>query len=317
MGKIAFLFPGQGSQVPGMGQQLAKDCQKSKEIFQLADRTLDMNLSQLMFQGPLEELTKTYNAQPALVTASTAICMRLQEEGVTADFVAGHSLGEYSALVAANVLSFEEAVYAVRKRGEYMEQAVPNGKGGMAAILGLAGDKLKELTATVTEEGYLVAVANINSPKQTVISGTKEGIRIACERAKEAGARRAIPLQVSGPFHSSLMKSLVEPFEKTLSELHFQNSSIPIFMNVYAEDVTDRDVIKDNLLKQLYSPVLWQQSIENMMEAGVDTFVEVGPGNVLTGLVKQISRSVQTFSVHDEESIQKLMNALGGENANG
>ncbi len=312
MGKVAFVFPGQGSQVVGMGKQLAESNQKAKEIFELADEILGIKLSQFMFQGPQEELTKTYYAQPALVTVSTAILARLQEEGITADYVAGHSLGEYSALVAANVLTFEEAVYAVHKRGEYMEEAVPDNEGTMAAILGLSGDILQGITDAITSEGYLVSVANINSPKQTVISGTKEGVGMACDRAKTAGARRTILLQVSGPFHSPFMKSVANNFEQILDNMDFQNSRIPIFMNVDAESITEKTRIKDNLLKQLYSPVLWSQTVEKMIDLGVDTFVEIGPGNVLSGLVKQISRNVQTFSISDEETIQRMLSELGG-----
>lgn len=310
MGKIAFIFPGQGSQVVGMGKQIIESFEPAKNIVQLADNKLEFSLSDLMFDGPIEELTKTYNAQPALVTASIAILTRLQEVGIGADYVAGHSLGEYSALVAAGVMKFEDAIYAVRKRGEFMEQAVPNGIGGMAAVLGLSGDTLREITAEVTSEGTVVGVANMNSPKQTVISGTKEGVEIAGVRAKEAGARRVVSLQVSGPFHSELMKPAKDKLEEVLGRLEFNQAQIPVIMNVSAELVEDASVVKENLLSQLYSSVLWQQSVEKMIELGVDTFIEVGSGNVLSGLVKQISKDVKIYSVQDEESLEQMVQDL-------
>lgn len=312
MGKIAFIFPGQGSQTVGMGKQMIESFEPAKKIVQLADEKLAFSLSNLMFDGPIEELTKTYNAQPALVTASIAILTRLQEVGIKADYVAGHSLGEYSALVAAGVMKFEDAIYAVRKRGEFMEQAVPNGIGGMAAVLGLSGDTLRKITAEVTSEGTAVSVANMNSPKQTVISGTKEGVEAASVRAKEAGARRVVPLQVSGPFHSELMKPAKDKLKEVLEQFEFSQAQTPVIMNVSAELVEDASVVKENLLSQLYSSVLWQQSVEKMIELGVDTFIEVGSGNVLSGLVKQISKEVNIYSVQDEESLQQMVQDMEG-----
>jgi [acyl-carrier-protein] S-malonyltransferase len=314
MGKIAFVFPGQGSQVVGMGQSLAEKHPNVKAIFENADKKLNVDLSKLIFAGPQEELTLTYNAQPALLTTSIAVLEYFREFGIQADYVAGHSLGEYTALVAAGALTFEEGVYLVRKRGEFMESAVPNGEGTMAAVLGLDRDRLAEVTNSVTEEGFPVQLANLNCPGQIVISGTTKGVELAGAKAKEAGAKRVLPLVVSGPFHSSLMKPAAGQLKEELDQIDMKEANIPVIANVTAEPISAASEIKEKLIEQLYSPVLWEDSVAKMLELGVDTFIEIGPGKVLSGLVKKISKNAKTYSVSDEESALAVIEALKEDN---
>jgi len=310
MGKIAFIFPGQGSQTVGMGKSLAESNEMVQSFFRKADEKLNDSLSKLIFEGPQDELTLTTNAQPALLTTSIAILEYFKQSGIAADYVAGHSLGEYTALVAAGAISFEDGVYAVRKRGEYMEEAVPNREGTMAAILGLNREVLKDVTDTVTAEGNTVQLANLNCPGQIVISGTRKGVELASAKAKEAGAKRALPLEVSGPFHSVLMKPAAEKFNVVLSQIQIGNAKIPVIANVTASEMTEATEIKEKLIEQLYSPVLWEDSVQKMIDLGVDTFIEIGPGKVLSGLVKKVNRTVRTFAVSDEETLQSVVDAL-------
>lgn len=310
MGKTAFIFPGQGSQTVGMGKSLAEENEKVASYFNKADATLNTSLSSLIFNGPQEELTLTINAQPALLTTSIAILEYFREFDIQADYVAGHSLGEYSALVASGAFTFEEAVYAVRKRGEFMEAAVPNREGTMAAILGLEREPLTEVTKKITEEGFPVQLANLNCPGQIVISGSRKGVELASEKAKAAGAKRALPLDVSGPFHSILMQPAAEKFKDILNGMNIVDASIPVVANVMAEPITEANVIKEKLVEQLYSPVQWEDSVKKMIELGVDTFIEIGPGKVLSGLVKKIDRTVKTYAVSDLESCQATIKAL-------
>lgn len=313
MTKIAFLFPGQGSQKIGMGKDLFDQEAVSKAVFEEADKTLGFDLSSMIFEGEAEELTLTYNAQPALLTTSIAILKKFEESGIKADYAAGHSLGEYTALVAAGALSFQDAVYAVRKRGELMNEAVPAGEGAMAAVLGLDQTALLEVTKEVTESGHLVELANLNCPGQIVISGTAKGVELASEKAKEKGAKRAIALEVSGPFHSALMKPAAEKFTDVLSKLDISDAKTPVISNVTADIVTSRDAIETKLIEQLYSPVRFEESVERLIDLGVTTFIEIGPGKVLSGLVKKVNRRLTTISVSDQETIEAAIETLKGD----
>ncbi|MBW4848793.1 ACP S-malonyltransferase [Bacillus safensis] len=313
MTKIAFLFPGQGSQKIGMGKDLFDQEAVSKAVFEEADNTLGFDLSSMIFEGDAEELTLTYNAQPALLTTSIAILKKFEESGIKADYAAGHSLGEYTALVAAGALSFKDAVYAVRKRGELMNEAVPAGEGAMAAILGLDKAALVEVTKEVTESGHLVELANLNCPGQIVISGTAKGVELASEKAKEKGAKRAIALEVSGPFHSALMKPAAEKFTDVLSKLDIADAKTPVISNVTADIVTSRDDIETKLIEQLYSPVRFEESVERLIDLDVTTFIEIGPGKVLSGLVKKVNRRLTTISVSDQETIEAAIQTLKGD----
>lgn len=313
MAKIAFVFPGQGSQVVGMGKDLFEQFEPAANVFKVADQKLDVSLSKLIFEGPKEELTLTHNTQPALLTTSMAIYEHFKQHNIEADFVAGHSLGEYSALVAAGVLSFEDAVYAVRKRGEYMQEAVPAGEGAMAAVLGLDRELLTAVTREVTDAGDSVQLANLNCPGQIVISGTTKGVELAGEKAKEAGAKRAIPLEVSGPFHSALMKPAAKKFATVLDGLEIADAKIPVIANVTATPIQEKEEIKTKLVEQLYSSVLWEDSVRKMLDLGVDTFIEIGPGKVLSGLIKKIDRKVKVYAVNDIETSKKVAEELKGD----
>lgn len=310
MGKIAFLFPGQGSQTVGMGSLFKKENKQAADIFSRADKRLKFPLSEMIFHGPSEKLTLTENTQPAILTASIAALQSVEEQGITADYVAGHSLGEYSALVSGGALSFEDAVYAVRKRGLLMEEAVPAGEGAMLAVLGLEESTLQSITEQVTADGESVQLANLNAPGQIVVSGSAEGVKTAGEKAKEVGAKRVLPLQVSGPFHSRLMEPTAAKFKGVLDGISIGDADIPVIANVTADEMRIASDIYENLMAQLYSPVRWEEIVRKLLDLGVDTFFEIGPGNVLSGLVKRVKRRAKTFAINDPESLQNAVAKL-------
>lgn len=311
MGKIAFVFPGQGSQAVGMAKDAYESVPAATEIFRTADETLGFSLSNLVFEGPETELKQTSNTQPALLTASIALLEAFKEKGIQPDYMAGHSLGEYSALVAAGVLSFADAVSTVRARGQYMEQAVPGGQGAMAAVLGADREALGVLCRDVSESGHAVELANINCPGQIVISGVKEGVAAVAERVKEAGGKRAITLEVSGPFHSSLMKGAAEKLAEKLKTVTFSPAAVPVVANVTARPAEDGQV-QDLLTAQVYSPVLWEDSVTWLIEQGVDTFIEIGSGSVLTGLIKKTDKTVKLYNVNSLETLEATASELEG-----
>ncbi|WP_258296311.1 ACP S-malonyltransferase [Paenibacillus peoriae] len=311
MGKTAFIFPGQGSQAVGMAKDAYEAVPAATEVFRQADERLGFALSTLIFEGPDTALKQTSNTQPALLTASIALYEAFKEKmGIHPDYVAGHSLGEYSALVASGVLAFEDAVEIVRTRGEFMEQAIPDGQGGMAAVLGADREALSALCRDITESGQLVELANINCPGQIVVSGTKEGVAAVAERVKEAGGKRAITLEVSGPFHSSLMKEAATKLSGKLGAVTFSRALVPVVANVTAKPVREGSEIRQLLVDQVYSPVLWEDSVTWLLEQGVDTFVEFGPGSVLTGLVKKIDKTVKLYNISSLESFASVTEAL-------
>ena len=306
MGKTAAVFPGQGSQVVGMGKELAEAYPIVAETFAEADRVLGFSLSRLCFEGPEEELTLTRNTQPALLAASVATMRLLQSKGFEPAAAAGHSLGEYSALVAAGAISFEEALVTVRVRGELMESAVPAGQGSMAAILGLPKE---EVEALCREVPGVVEPATYNSPGQVVVAGETGAVAELMKLAEERGARRAQLLKVSGPFHSSLLKPAGDRLAEQLARISVTGPRIPVYANVTARPYTSADEIRNLLREQVSSPVLWESTVEAMLADGIDTFVEVGPGRVLSGLIKRISREAVVYNVDSVATLEAFLGA--------
>lgn len=311
--KTAFLFPGQGSQKVGMVQDLFENYDSVKALIKEADETLGFSISKMMFEGPDTELMKTEFTQPAILTASVAVWQVLKEHGLTPDIAAGHSLGEYSALVAAGAISFADAVHTVHLRGRFMQEAVPLGEGGMAAIIGSNPETIVKVCGEVSTEDLPVQAVNFNCPGQVVIAGATAAVEKACEALKEAGARRAIMLKVSAPFHSTLMEPAALRLKEVLDKIDIHDTAIPVVGNVNAKEETKADEIRKNLVDQAAHPVHWEESIRNMVAGGVDMTVEAGPGTVLTGFMKKIARSVPCHHAEDAATIDEVVAALKGE----
>ena len=304
--QTAFLFPGQGSQVIGMGKDLAHHHPVAQQTFEEADDALGIKISQLCFEGPEDELRLTENTQPAILAASVAAWRVLQEKGITPAFVAGHSLGEYSAHVAAGTMSFADAVRTVGNRGKYMQEAVPVGTGSMAAILGMDADKVAEVCRDAAE-GEVCESANINSQEQIVISGHVAAVERAVKLADDRGAKRAKVLPVSAPFHCSLMKPAQDKLAVVLGSLQLAPPRFAVVCNVYARPVENPETAREALVRQVTGSVRWSESMQWLIAHGVQTFVEVGPGKVLCGLMRQIDRSKKCVNVEDEASLQKTL----------
>ncbi|WP_195429477.1 ACP S-malonyltransferase [Clostridium sp. D46t1_190503_E9] len=312
--KTAFVFAGQGSQYIGMGKDLYENVPRCKEIFDKANDILSFDIKELIFNGNKEDLDITENTQPAILITSIAAKKAFEESGIKADVVAGLSLGEYSALVCANALSFEEAVVLVKKRGRYMQEAVPIGIGSMAAIIGLPLEKIKLAIENSKDKG-IVEIANYNTNNQIVIGGEKEAVEKAKELCLEAGAKRAIELKVSGPFHTSLLEEASVKLKEELKNIEFNDPSTKIISNVTAEFIDNKADIEELLCSQIKSSVKWSESIEKMLNMGVDTFIEFGPGRVLSSFIKEISREkglkVNIYNVEDMKSLNKALEGIG------
>lgn len=315
MNKTAFIFPGQGSQYVGMGSDFYENFSESRSVFDEANKALNMDLTGICFTGTEENLRKTENTQPAILATSIAILKALQSRGIDCEYTAGLSLGEYSSLVMSEVLEFRDALRLVKERGRFMQEAVPVGVGGMAAILGLK-DEMVQSVIEKTRGFGVVEVANYNSPGQIVFSGELKGLEVACEEAMRLGAKKAVPLSVSAPFHSSLLQSAGEKLKNELTGVQVHDSKKKMISNLDGKLVISKDEIKPKLVGQVSSSVLWQQSVEYMINEGVDTFVEIGPGKSLSSFVKRIGKSmgkeVKAMSVNDVASFEETVKYIKG-----
>lgn len=306
--KLCFVFPGQGSQYVGMGKEIFEHFNETKEVFREASDALGYDVAHLSFNGPKDELNKTFRTQPCILTTSIAILKVLLSKGIIPSVVAGHSLGEYSALVAAGVLSFKDAVKITEKRGQFMQEAVPAGRGLMAAIMGLPRNKVDEICLSV-QSGY-VSPANYNCHGQIVIAGEKEAVEEAIRLAREADAKRAVPLAVSVPSHCTLMADASKKLGELLQGIEFRKPVISFVNNADAMFLSNIESIKASLVRQLNSPLLWEDSIKVISDSGIETFTEVGPGKVLSGLIKRIDTSAKVFNVEDIKSLDKTLQEL-------
>lgn len=309
---ISFIFPGQGSQVVGMGKDLYDNSLIAKQTFDEADEALGFSIAKTCFEGPEDQLRLTYNTQPAILTVSVALSRMLEQEGYKASILAGHSLGEYSALVNAGSISLADAVRTVRKRGQFMQEAVPVGEGAMAAVMGLSDEKIIEICQEIERNGGIVQAVNFNCPGQVVIAGSAASVNEAAEKLKLAGAKRAMLLPVSAPFHSTLMLPAASRLKEVLDGIKINDANIPVVANVNAQKVKNAQQIKDLLVEQAAKPVRWVESVHTMAKEGVDLFVEVGPGKVLTGLSKKIVKDINTINIEDMSSFQKALDYLKG-----
>jgi len=311
MGKLAFIFPGQGSQAAGMGRSLFEGFESARAVFESVDTALGDELSKLCFEGPDAALKLTANTQPAILTVSSAALAVLSERGVKPDLVAGHSLGEYSALVAIGALSAAEAARAVRARGTFMQEAVPAGKGAMAAVLGLEPTRVRLICESVAAAtGEVCSPANYNEPAQTVIAGEAGAVERAAAELKAAGAKRVLPLPVSAPFHCALMAPVKPRLEAVLRQVDWRDPRVPVVTNVEARANRDGKRIVPLLIEQVTSPVRWLECVEELVRLGVTRMVEVGPGKVLAGLVRRIDKSIEVLGVEDKETLEKTLAAL-------
>lgn len=309
MRKLAFIFSGQGSQYTGMGKELYENYEVSKKVFDRANEILGYDLKTMCMTGNEHDLNKTENTQPAILTTSIAILEILKNKGINADITAGLSLGEYSALVYSGAIDFEDAVQLVRKRGKFMQEAVPEGKGTMAAIIGLDKKSVLEICEKAKTVG-IVEVSNYNCPGQIVIGGEVDAVLKACEYAKNSGAKKAVQLKVSAPFHTSMLKPAAEELEKELKKVEIKEFDIPVISNVTAQYVSDKSEIKGLLTKQVMNPVLWEDSVRKMINDGVDIFIEIGPGKTLRSFVRKIDKNVTALNVEDIKTLNKTLEKL-------